>query len=462
MAIKNAPSAFLLAREKMSMADTPKPCSNPITSDHPTGQAGETRHWSPSTRIAFRFMFVYAALYAAPSVLENTPIVGIVVLPYQAFWHVAVPWVGRHLLGLSITKVTTGSGDTAFAYVQVLCLLAIAVAATAVWTLLDRGRPNYARLDDVLRVLVRYSLALTMITYGAVKVIPVQMPPPSFGRLVQPFGDASPMGLLWTFIGASPAYEAFAGAGELLGGLLLVFRRTTLLGALVSIGVLAHVVTLNFCYDVPVKLMSSHLLAMAAFLTLPDLRRLADLFLFNRAVGPAAIGSLFGRPSLDRAGRIFRAAFIPLFTLSQFAMAYAMFQSYSDAYPKPPLYGIWDVEEFEADGLARPPLSTDALRWRRFIVENGDMASVQTMPETRPRFYALTLDRAKNTLTLSQGNDPKGGCELAYSEHTPNTLSLEGTFGGQKVRARLRRFDESTFLLRSRGFHWVSEFPFNR
>jgi hypothetical protein len=446
----------------MSVADITQPCTNPITSDHATGQARETRLWGPLTRIVFRFIFVYVGLYAFPSVLENTPIVGIVVLPYQAFWHVAVPWVGRHLLGLSITKVPTGSGDTAFDYVKVICLLAITVAATAVWTLLDRRRPNYARLDRVLRVLVRYSLGLTMISYGAMKVIPVQMPSPSLGRLVQPFGDASPMGLLWTFMGASRAYEAFAGAGELLGGLLLVFPRTTLLGALLSIGVLAHVVTLNFCYDVPVKLMSSHLLAMAAFLTVPDLRRLADLFLFNRAVGPAAIGSLFGRSSLDRAARIFRAAFIPLFTLSQFGMAYAMFRSYGDPYPKPPLYGIWDVEEFEADGLARPPLSTDGIRWRRFIVENADIASVQTMPETGRKLYALTLDRAKKTLTLTQGNDPKGGSELAYSEHAPNTLTLEGTFAGQKVRARLRRFDESTFLLMSRGFHWVSEFPFNR
>ena len=38
------------------------------------------------------------------------------------------------------------------------------------------------------------------------------------------------MGLLWTFMGHSPAYSAFTGAAEALAGALLLFRRTTLLG----------------------------------------------------------------------------------------------------------------------------------------------------------------------------------------------------------------------------------------
>lgn len=57
------------------------------------------------------------------------------------------------------------------------------------------------------------------------------------------------MGLLWNFIGASAAYTIFTGVAEVLGGLLLVARRTALLGALVCIGVMSNVVLLNFSYD---------------------------------------------------------------------------------------------------------------------------------------------------------------------------------------------------------------------
>lgn len=41
-------------------------------------------------------------------------------------------------------------------------------------------------------------------------------------------------------------------------------------------------------------------------------------------------------------------------------------------------------------------------------------------------------------------------------------MTIEGEVDGHKLQARLSRFDESTFLLRSRGFHWVQERPFNR
>jgi hypothetical protein len=101
------------------------------------------------------------------------------------------------------------------------------------------------------------------------------------------------MKLLWTFMGASIPYVIFTGAAEMLGGLLLAARRTTLLGALVCIGVLSNVVMLNFSYDVPVKLYSSHLLLMAVFLAAPDLRRLASLFVWNRRVPPAEQRPLF-------------------------------------------------------------------------------------------------------------------------------------------------------------------------
>jgi len=206
-----------------------------------------------------------------------------------------VPWVGSQAFHVDITVRPNGSGDTTYNYVQVFSYLVLALAAALVWTLLDRRRPAYERLHEWLRVYVRFYLAMTMFSYGIVKVIQLQFPSPALDRLLQTFGTSSPMGLLWTFMGASALYTFFAGASEVLGGLLLTTRRTTLLGALVSIGVLTNVVMLNFSYDVPVKLFSSHLLAMAVFLAAPDLRRLAGLFLFNRPAVLPADRPLFAR-----------------------------------------------------------------------------------------------------------------------------------------------------------------------
>src|SRR5262249_30445006 len=160
---------------------------------------------------------------------------------------------------------------TTWNYLQVLSFFVLAAAVALLWSLVAWRRTNYPRLHDWLRVYVRFYVAYEMVLYGSIKVIKSQFPDPPLDRMLQPFRDASPMGLLWTFMGASDAYNVFTGAGEMLGGLLLTTRRTTLLGALVCIGVVGHIVALNFCYDVPVKLFSAHLLLMSVFLTLPDL-----------------------------------------------------------------------------------------------------------------------------------------------------------------------------------------------
>ena len=90
-----------------------------------------------------------------------------------------------------------------------------------------------------------------MMVYGMSKAVPLQMPFPFLTTLLERYGDFSPMGVLWSSIGASPAYEIFTGCAELLGGVLLIFPRTTTLGALVCLADAIQVFLLNMTYDVP-------------------------------------------------------------------------------------------------------------------------------------------------------------------------------------------------------------------
>jgi hypothetical protein len=41
-------------------------------------------------------------------------------------------------------------------------------------------------------------------------------------------------------------------------------------------------------------------------------------------------------------------------------------------------------------------------------------------------------------------------------------MILDGMLSGHKTRLELQRQDEKKFLLESRGFHWVQDYPFNR
>jgi len=241
----------------------------------PPPAPSESVRWRKATRVAFRFCFAFLLLYNFPFPLDIVPKISELV---SNWWGAIVPPFAQAVFGVAADVPPNGSGDTTWNYVQLFMIAAIAALVALVWSLIDRRALAYPRLYRFLRVYVRFALAAAMLSYGAAKVAISQFPAPTIDRLVQPFGDASPMGLLWTFIGASAAYEFFIGLGEVVGGLLLTTRRTTLAGALLTAGVMTHVAVLNFCYDVPVKLYSSFLLFEALFLVAPDVKRLVAFF----------------------------------------------------------------------------------------------------------------------------------------------------------------------------------------
>jgi hypothetical protein len=445
--------------------------------------------WSWPRKLAFRFLLSYFVLYIVPFPLEemgrfewllrrqisgpaamnpmNPPYLAVAAGWYRDAWNKIVPWVGENILHLSdrITIGPNGSGDTTWNYVQVFSFAGLALAAAVLWSLCDWRTTNYARLRGALRIYVRYYLATQMIIYGTIKVVPSQFPPPALDRLVQPFGDASPMGLLWTFMGASPAYEIFSGSGELLGGLLLTMRRTTLLGALVSMAVLTQIVALNYCYDVPVKLFSTHLLVMSLWLIGPDFRRLMNVLLLHGASGSQPIGGLVRWWWLDWTLVALRTLIVGGYVYLQITSAYSMSQYYAGEKQRSPFYGVWTVEEFSVDGKDRPALVTEPNRWRRFIVDYPGTAAVQLTDASRVRFR-VQLDSTENLMTLRRPDFSDWKAQLTYSWPDSDHLMLEGKFEGHDLRAKLAREDLDQFLaqfrLTTRGFHWINEYPFNR
>ncbi|MFO0981276.1 MAG: hypothetical protein U1E76_05890 [Planctomycetota bacterium] len=345
-------------------------------------QAAErsARRWSWPKRALFRFVFAYLVLYNFPFPLAYLPGTDQLSAWYRQAWYRLVPWVGKHLLHLrqDITVFPNGSGDTTYNYVEVLCFAAIAAVATVMWSILGARQQQHARLHHLLRIYVRYALAVIMLGYGLAKILPPrQFQPAGFDKLVEPFGEFSPMGLLWTFMGYSVAYTIFAGLAEALGGALLLWRRTATVGAIVTAGVMANVVMLNFCYDTPVKLYSSHLLFMACFLIAADLRRLAGVL--NFATRPVALHPerRWLRWTLFPAKLAF-LGWIGYATASGHAEMAALYDQ-----PRPALQGIYEVEEFARNGAVVPPLLTEATRWRSVIITRYGAFVIRRMDESK-------------------------------------------------------------------------------
>jgi uncharacterized membrane protein YphA (DoxX/SURF4 family) len=419
--------------------------------------ADDGRSWRLSTRIAFRFAFSYFLLYMFPGPLGALP----ADMPnndaYRRMWHAIVPWVGEHILHLrgDMTEVANGSGDQLYDYILLLCLVVVAAVATAVWSWLDRKRSNYDQLYQWLRVFVRIILAVAMISYGANKLIRMQFPEPPLFRYVDYYGNSSPMGLLWTFMGMSPAYSLFGGIAETLGGLLLVVPTFTTLGALVTFAVMSNVLMLNFCYDVPRKIYATHLVLMSLFLLLPDVRRLIDFFLLNRKTEPAPVVPLLKDKQLDRWALYFQLG------IGAVALVYCLHTAQVNAlkfttYVPPPLRGVWSSDEFTVDGALQPALLSNTNRWQRVIFDTPEILYIQGM-DSQIRTLSLQLDAARRTFTLTSPADPTWKATFTYEDPGPNRLVLDGDFGGHHVNANLSRMDLSQFLLLNRGFHMVNQ-----
>jgi hypothetical protein len=287
------------------------------------------------------------------------------------------------------------------------------------------------------------------------------MPFPYLTRLLEPFRDFSPMGVLWSSIGASPAYETFAGCAEVLGGILLVFPRTTMFGALVCLADLTQIFMLNMTYDIPVKLYSFHLLVMILFLLAPEFSRLGDFFFRNRVIGPSMQPQLF---QTRRANWIALAAQI-LFGIWLLGMntyhGWNTWHTFGGGHAKSALYGIWDVDELSIDGQVRSALLIDYGRWRRAVFEFPDRMALQRMDDSFAR-YGASINTNDKTLALTKGGDRNWKANFTFERTAQDRLVLDGNMDNHKIRMQLHLSDRSKFLLVSRGFHWIEEYPFNR
>lgn len=428
----------------------------------PIAKETEYVKWGLLKKILFRFSCAYILLFNFPFPIAYLPYGKGISEYYDNLWKAFVPWIGTHILHISnpISTQFTGSGDTTYNYLQVLCYAAIALIVTVIWTVIDRKRPSYQSLFHWLKIYTRFSLAAAMIAYGSYKVIKSQFPDPSLDRLIQPFGDASPMGLLWTFMGASKSYNIFTGGAEMLAGILLVFRRTTVLGALVAIGVMANVFMLNLSYDVPVKLYSLHLLLFAIFLILPDMVRLAKMFILNLPVDAVKLPVLFKNRFLNYGCSIAGIVLLSFMLITSINDSMEGLK-YGELAPKPILYGIWNVESFEQDGVVQPLVINDEKLWRRMIFTNLFSVSVQLMSEKKI-YYMQQIDQWKKTLMLKKYDDQNWQTVFTYTQPADDKIVFDGDMDGHHINIKLTRMDSSKFLLKSRGFHWISEYPYNR
>jgi hypothetical protein len=195
-------------------------------------------------------------------------------------------------------------------------------------------------------------------------------------------------------------------------------------------------------------------------LTLPDLNRLLKFFIFNQTVEYVPIRPVYRNiqsKQLYVGLKLVVIVFIMYTSTMQVLESRRIVNDYY-ASTREILSGEFEVETFIMNGEIVFPGHYDTRRWKKIQFKNREV-NIQYMDETAgPWQFNKNADGSK---IIIHSNDLWSTGQFSAFIDT-DLLTLEGTLNQDSLKITMRKKGESSFLLVSRGFHWVSEYPFSR
>jgi len=287
-----------------------------------------------------------------------------------------------------------------------------------------------------------------LINYGVIKLAHAQMLPPGLDRLMQPLGEFSPMGLAWTYFGYSKGYSVFVGIVEILAGLLL-FRKTVVLGALITMAISINIMTANYFFDVPVKTISTALFLLSLFLLLPHIKPLSNFLILGKSVRLKAIEKpKFTKPWQSKVLFMIKIAVVSIFVVQQISGILNRLKLIDHYSKESPLYGIYLIER---NHDIRTTIPND---WASIVFEYEGHATIRDMYYKKKRVGPI-IDSTKNKISLNNYT-------FDYSVRENGDILLTKTFGDRTEEIRLIKQNTEEFELMKREFNWIQEYPRNR
>jgi hypothetical protein len=328
--------------------------------------------WTAAQMFWFRALFVFSVLF---------------IVPFDPEWYTrflnsrSFFWYLSSLTGNrpNLYQVAGESGRWGIASYATWGIAAlIAIAAAGIWTLLSRklekNRTNYNKLYYWTKVAIRYRIAIGLIAFGFLKVYPMQMPYPSISNFLTDFGEYNSYKIYWQHVGVTLWYEVVLGWIEVIGGVLMFFRATTFVGALINASVLFNIAHANFAYDGGVHVYSSFFVLFSLIILVPYFIDLWKLFVQQKEVVPIEYVPERSTRKQRLVYYSLKFSFILLFTVVYGALRYEV--HYVEKFWKEPstpgltgTAGYYHVTSFELNGKELPYDPTDSIRWNDVVFE---------------------------------------------------------------------------------------------
>lgn len=340
--------------------------------------------WTNTEKFLFRVLFVYFLIQVFPldwNFYERIFQINFADLAYRDLFYVS-----RYSPNFFNTGLQQGWG-TMTMYNWLLTFV-IAIGFAFAWTFFDRKRKQYDDLYYILRVVLRYRLALGIIAYGFIHLFPMQLPYPSISLKNTNYGEFTDWKIASISYGVAPGFESFLGIFEILAALLLLHRKSASIGAVIAIGFLGNVFLSNLAYSGGEVTYSLHLLLLAIPIVYFDWTRWYKIIMLGKPAFPNLYQPHFFTKWKYYFRLALRVSFLSFLVLVLGSCAYAAFLDGGYQYPKtkglPGVAGLYNVSEFRLNGKAVPYSLTDSIRWHDVVFEPWATISIRNNQKPHP------------------------------------------------------------------------------
>ncbi len=347
---------------------------------------------------------------------------------------------------LSDTRVYS---DTVSMYILVLLLFILAILVSLLLLRIKNWELYNERVLSFFYHLFFCYLALQLLKYGVDKIFKNQFYLPEPNILYTPLGRVDKDLLYWSSMGTSHFYNVFLGSLEVLAAILILIKRTRLIGLLMSFAILLNVVAVNFGFDISVKLYSLFLLFLTVYLLAPYWSKLYKL-ISGKTISSwqVADNSVSGR-------KTFLSAFLKWFVIGLIGVEvfYPFIKSGNfngDSTKKPYLHGAYEIKQMIA---GTDTLAADKLPLKRFFIHKDSYMIFQDQ-EDGMQDYQLSYDKGKNVYVLTDYEFKQTIISLNY-QSTDSMLTIEYFRDGKDHTISSKAIDWRKLPVLRKGFHWT-------
>lgn len=412
-------------------------------------QEASVDSWTFLSKLCLRVSFVFVLLFILSFSFEHEfiPDVGSWFAP---FFERLAEWTGKTYFNFRAETIYEIQSDTTGFYLNALNLLFISLLVAIAWSVLDKRRTNYQKVTYWFFVFIRFYLAMQLFSYGFNKIFKWQFYALEPNTLYTAIGNVPRDFLYWSSMGTSRFYVIFSGIAEIVAATLLLFRRTYVAGAIVSLLVLINVLMINLGFNVSVKLYSLFLVVLCLVLLIPEGKKLVGFFFLSK---PMSLEQ--SRPGhskrVSRILLLLKTIIIAAIILDPLSLYIRTGNFNDDRYPRPPLHGAYEVKLFVKNFDTLLPLTTDTYRWRRMFVHRRGYLITQLMNDEM-RDYGLAVDTVRKKLMIEDGHLHSFP---DYVVKNDSTLFIDGEFFGDTLHIELRKIDLKKLPLMEDEFRWT-------